>query len=177
MPPGKHTSNAGQRPRRRRDAAAPDNGRPARSTRRGLRAIEVLDNGKPITEAREDIELAVDHFRYFAGAARNIEGKTVPHKELHIQTRREPYGVVGQVVPWNFPLLLAAGNSHRHSPPATPSSSPAEQTPVRLAFEREDSVPTARQGRHRILPRQVRRCLHDAFLRWLSPARRKWDRA
>ncbi|NHX41599.1 MULTISPECIES: aldehyde dehydrogenase [Haloarcula] len=95
--------------------------------------IEVLDNGKPITEAREDIELAVDHFRYFAGAARNIEGKTVPHKELHIQTRREPYGVVGQVVPWNFPLLLAtwklapalaAGN--------TVVLKPAEQTPISL---------------------------------------------
>ena len=95
--------------------------------------IEVLDNGKPITEAREDIELAVDHLRYFAGAARNIEGKTVPNGELHVQTRREPYGVVGQIVPWNFPLLLAtwklapalaAGN--------TVVLKPAEQTPASL---------------------------------------------
>lgn len=95
--------------------------------------IEVLDNGKPITEAREDIELAVDHLRYFAGAARTIEGRTVPHGELDIRTTREPYGVVGQIVPWNFPLLLAmwklapalaAGN--------TVVLKPAEQTPLSL---------------------------------------------
>ncbi len=95
--------------------------------------IEVLDNGKPITEAREDIELAIDHLRYFAGAARSIEGKTVPHGDLHIQTIREPYGVVGAIVPWNFPLLLAtwklapaiaAGN--------TIVLKPAEQTPLSL---------------------------------------------
>ena len=95
--------------------------------------IEVLDNGKPITEARQDIDLAVDHLRYFAAAARSIEGKTVPDDELHIQTVREPYGVVGAVVPWNFPMLLAvwklapalaAGN--------TVVLKPAEQTPVSL---------------------------------------------
>jgi aldehyde dehydrogenase (NAD+) len=101
--------------------------------------IEVLDNGKPITEAREDVELAVDHLRYFAGAARTIEGRTVPHGELDIRTRREPYGVVGQIVPWNFPLLLAtwklapalaAGN--------TVVLKPAEQTPLSvLTYMRE----------------------------------------
>ena len=95
--------------------------------------IEVLDNGKPITEAREDIELAVDHLRYFAGAARSIEGKTVPHGELHIQTRREPYGVVGQVVPWNFPLLLA---TWKLAPALAAGNAvvlkPAEQTPLSL---------------------------------------------
>ncbi|MFC7132419.1 MULTISPECIES: aldehyde dehydrogenase family protein [Salinibaculum] len=107
--------------------------------------IEVLDNGKPITEARQDIDLAIDHLRYFAGAARNLEGKTVPHGDLHIQTVREPYGVVGQIVPWNFPLLLAvwklapalaAGN--------TVVLKPAEQTPVSLLTyvrEIEDILP------------------------------------
>ena len=67
--------------------------------------IEVLDNGKPITEARQDIELAVDHLRYFAAAARNLGGKTVPNGDLHIQTRREPYGGGGQA---GHELSLAA---------------------------------------------------------------------
>lgn len=103
--------------------------------------IEVLDNGKPITEARQDIELAIDHLRYFSGAARTIEGRTVPHGDLNIRTKREPYGVVGQIVPWNFPLLLAtwklapalaAGN--------TVVLKPAEQTPLSvLIFMREIS--------------------------------------
>ncbi len=107
--------------------------------------IEVLDNGKPITEARQDIELAVEHLRYFAAAARNLEGKTVPHGELHIQTRREPYGVVGQIVPWNFPLLLAVW---KLAPALAAGNAvvlkPAEQTPVSLLTymrEIEDIVP------------------------------------
>jgi aldehyde dehydrogenase (NAD+) len=93
--------------------------------------IEVLDNGKPLAEAREDIELAVDHFRYFAGAARTIEGKTVPHGDLDIRTRQEPYGVVGAIVPWNFPLLLA---SWKLAPALAAGNTvvlkPAEQTPL-----------------------------------------------
>ncbi|MCO8267648.1 aldehyde dehydrogenase family protein [Haloferax sp. AB510] len=96
--------------------------------------LETLDNGKPITEARHDIELVIDHFRYFAGAVRVTEGKTIPSgTDNHIQTLREPYGVVGQIIPWNFPLLmaawklgpaLAAGN--------TVVLKPAEETPLSI---------------------------------------------
>ena len=75
--------------------------------------IESLDNGKPVAVARvADIPLAVDLFRYMAGWATKIEGNTIP---LSIPgggylayTQREPVGVAGQIIPWNFPLLMAA---------------------------------------------------------------------
>jgi phenylacetaldehyde dehydrogenase len=75
--------------------------------------IESLDNGKPVAVARvADVPLAVDLFRYMAGWATKIEGNTIP---LSIPgggylayTLREPVGVAGQIIPWNFPLLMAA---------------------------------------------------------------------
>jgi aldehyde dehydrogenase (NAD+) len=111
-----------------------------------LAKIETLDNGKPIREARGDVALVADQFRYFAGAVRTHEGETIPTgDEKNIQTIREPYGVVGAVVPWNFPLLiaswklapaLAAGN--------TVVLKPAEQTPLsvlELMREIDDVLP------------------------------------
>ena len=108
--------------------------------------LESLDNGKPITEARIDIDLVVDHFRYFAGMARAHEGETVTTDDSrHVQTLQEPYGVVGQIIPWNFPLLmtawklgpaLAAGNAT--------VLKPAEQTPLsvlKLMEEADDVIP------------------------------------
>jgi phenylacetaldehyde dehydrogenase len=78
--------------------------------------IESLDNGKPRTvAAAADVPLAVDLFRYMAGWATKIEGNTIPvsvpympDAEFHSYTLREPVGVVGQIIPWNFPLLMAA---------------------------------------------------------------------
>jgi acyl-CoA reductase-like NAD-dependent aldehyde dehydrogenase len=96
--------------------------------------LETLDNGKPISVARAaDIPLVVDHFRYYAGWATKIEGETIPVSVPGMlnYTRREPIGVVGQIIPWNFPLLMAAwklgaalacGN--------TVVLKPAEQTPL-----------------------------------------------
>lgn len=96
--------------------------------------LDVIDNGKPITEARTDIDLVVDHFRYFAGAARTLEGRTVPvDGEKHVETLREPYGVVGQITPWNFPLLMAAW---KLAPALAAGNAlvlkPAEETPLSL---------------------------------------------
>ncbi|WP_254547087.1 aldehyde dehydrogenase family protein [Halomarina pelagica] len=96
--------------------------------------LDSLDNGKPITEARGDIELVVDHFRYFAGAARTLEGKTVPvGRDQHVETIREPYGVVGQIIPWNFPLLMA---TWKLAPALAAGNAvvlkPAEETPLSL---------------------------------------------
>jgi NAD-dependent aldehyde dehydrogenases len=94
--------------------------------------IESLDNGKPITEARVDIGLVIDHFRYFAGAARTHEGMTVETDDSRqVQTLQEPYGVVGQIIPWNFPLLMAAWKLG----PALAAGNatvlkPAEETPL-----------------------------------------------
>jgi phenylacetaldehyde dehydrogenase len=74
--------------------------------------LESLDNGKPITESRAaDVPLAVDLFRYMAGWASKIEGNTIPISmpgKYFAYTLREPVGVVGQIIPWNFPLLMAA---------------------------------------------------------------------
>jgi len=94
--------------------------------------LESLDNGKPITEARIDIELVVDHFRYFAGIARAPRGRTVDTDDSrHVQTIEEPYGVVGQIIPWNFPLLMAAWKlGPALSAGNTVVLKPAEETPL-----------------------------------------------
>ena len=71
---------------------------------------ETLDNGKPIRETRAaDIALSADHFRYFAGVIRGEEGTAnqLDQEDLSI-VLREPIGVVGQIIPWNFPFLMAA---------------------------------------------------------------------
>ncbi len=81
-----------------------------------LAQLESLDNGKPLTIARAaDVPLAADLFHYMAGWATKIEGNTIdisvpyaPGAQFHAYTLREPIGVVGQIIPWNFPLLMAA---------------------------------------------------------------------
>ena len=81
-----------------------------------LAELESLDNGKPMAVAKAaDVPLAADIFQYMAGWATKIEGKTIPLSVLytpgvqyHSYTRLEPIGVVGQIIPWNFPLLMAA---------------------------------------------------------------------
>jgi phenylacetaldehyde dehydrogenase len=81
-----------------------------------LAELESLDNGKPMSVARvADVPLAADIFQYMAGWCTKIEGKTIPLSVLytpgmkyHSYTQPEPIGVVGQIIPWNFPLLMAA---------------------------------------------------------------------
>lgn len=81
-----------------------------------LAELESLDNGKPrAVAAAADVPLAIDLFRYMAGWTTKIEGNTIPISvpympgaEFHSYTLREPIGVVGQIIPWNFPLLMAA---------------------------------------------------------------------
>jgi phenylacetaldehyde dehydrogenase len=81
-----------------------------------LAELESLDNGKPIGVARAaDVPLAADIFQYMAGWCTKIEGKAIPLSVMytpgvnyHSYTRPEPIGVVGQIIPWNFPLLMAA---------------------------------------------------------------------
>jgi aldehyde dehydrogenase (NAD+) len=114
--------------------------------RSDLARIESLDNGKPIREARADIALVADQFRYFAGATRTHGGDTVPSGSgKSIQTIREPYGVVGAVVPWNFPLLIA---TWKLAPALAAGNAvvlkPAEETPLsvlELVREIDDVVP------------------------------------
>jgi len=75
-----------------------------------LAAMESLDNGKPFSDAyNADLPLAYKCYRYFAGWADKIQGATVPIDGNHIaMTRKEPGGVVAQIVPWNFPFLMVA---------------------------------------------------------------------
>lgn len=75
-----------------------------------LAQLESLDNGKPITHARTiDLPLVIDHFRYYAGWATKVHGEVIENSsgpEMLTYTRREPIGVVGQIIPWNFPMLM-----------------------------------------------------------------------
>jgi phenylacetaldehyde dehydrogenase len=101
--------------------------------------LESLDNGKPLKIARAaDVPLAVDLFRYMAGWATKLEGNTIPISVPYTPgakylayTLREPVGVVGQIIPWNFPLLMAAW---KLGPALTTGNcvilKPAEQTPL-----------------------------------------------
>jgi phenylacetaldehyde dehydrogenase len=98
--------------------------------------IESLDNGKPVAVARvADVPLAVDLFRYMAGWATKIEGQTIPSSQLGFDyfayTLREPVGVIGQIIPWNFPLLMAAWKlGPALATGCTVVLKPAEQTPL-----------------------------------------------
>jgi phenylacetaldehyde dehydrogenase len=99
--------------------------------------LESLDNGKPLKVARAaDLPLAIDNFRYYAGWATKIEGNTIPlsfwkRNTFHAYTVREPVGVVGQIIPWNFPLLMAAWKlGPALAAGCTVVLKPAEQTPL-----------------------------------------------
>jgi aldehyde dehydrogenase (NAD+) len=98
-----------------------------------LARLEAMDNGKPVSVARAvDVAKTVACYRYFAGWADKVHGKTIPiDGDFLCYTRHEPIGVVGQIIPWNFPMLmmawklapaLATGN--------TVLLKPAEQTPL-----------------------------------------------
>jgi len=102
-----------------------------------LALLESLDNGKPVSVARAaDIPLAADLFHYMAGAATRIEGESIPFSLAQpgrylAYTRREPVGVVAQIIPWNFPLLMAAWKlGPALAAGCTIVLKPAEQTPL-----------------------------------------------
>ncbi|XP_047139581.1 aldehyde dehydrogenase, mitochondrial isoform X1 [Hydra vulgaris] len=105
--------------------------------RKYLAELETLDNGKPFEIAYNvDLHLTIKCYRYYAGWADKIQGKTIPiDGDFFCYTRHEPIGVCGQIIPWNFPLLmqawklapcLAAGN--------TVVMKPAEQTPLTALY-------------------------------------------
>src|SRR6202051_4648557 len=115
-----------------------------------LAVAETWDNGKPIRETKNaDIPLAIDHFRYFAGCARAQEGSISQIDETTIAYHfHEPLGVVGQIIPWNFPILMAVWKLA----PALAAGNcvvlkPAEQPPA--------SILVLRELLHDLLPRGV----------------------
>lgn len=97
--------------------------------------VETIDNGKPIRETMNaDLPLVVDHFRYFAAAIRTQEGGISEHDKNTVSINLpEPLGVVGQIIPWNFPLLMAAW---KIAPSLAAGNctvvKPAEQTPASI---------------------------------------------
>jgi len=99
----------------------------------GLAALESLDNGKPFTDSSTaDLPLVVDCLRYYAGWADKIHGKTIPVRgDFLVYTRREPVGVAGQIIPWNFPMLMTAWKwGPALAAGCTIVMKPAEQTPL-----------------------------------------------
>src|SRR6188472_464318 len=98
-----------------------------------LAELESLDNGKPLAAAKGDIAATVNHLRYYAGWPTKIEGETIPvsARDVLCYTVREPVGVCAQIVPWNYPLLMAIWKVA----PALAAGcaivlKPAEQTPL-----------------------------------------------
>jgi aldehyde dehydrogenase len=107
------------------------------ANREALALAEVWDNGKPIREALvADIPLAADHFRYFAGAIRAQEGSLSQIDDDTVAYHfHEPLGVVGQIIPWNFPILMA---TWKLAPALAAGNAvvlkPAEQTPASVLY-------------------------------------------
>ena len=104
-----------------------------------LAMLESLDNGKPLAVARAaDVELAADIFHYMSGWVTKMEGYTIPISvpympgaQFHAYVDRDPIGVVGQIIPWNFPLLMAAWKlAPALATGVTVVLKPAEQTPL-----------------------------------------------
>ena len=97
-------------------------------------SLETMDNGKPFAEtSAADIPMCVSHLRYYAGWCDKIVGQTFADTDQFVYTRKEPVGVVGAVIPWNFPLLMAVWKMG----PALAAGccmiiKPAEQTPLTL---------------------------------------------
>jgi aldehyde dehydrogenase (NAD+) len=97
-----------------------------------LAELESLDSGKPLSQARTDVTVAAKYFEYYAGIADKIQGDTIPvSPEVFAYTTREPFGVTGHIVPWNYPLQIAA----RTVAPSLAAGNcvvlkPAEETPM-----------------------------------------------
>jgi acyl-CoA reductase-like NAD-dependent aldehyde dehydrogenase len=98
-----------------------------------LAELESLDNGKPLASAKGDIAASVNHLRYYAGWPTKIEGETIPvsARDVLCYTLREPVGVCAQIVPWNYPLLMAIWKVAPALAAGCPLIlKPAEQTPL-----------------------------------------------
>ena len=133
-----------RRPRRARRPDAKDLAVEARGAdvraRRAVKAngeelaeLESLDNGKPLAAAKGDIAASVAHLRYYAGWPTKIEGETIPvsARDMLCYTLREPVGVCAQIVPWNYPLLMATWKIAPALAAGCPLIlKPAEQTPL-----------------------------------------------
>lgn len=102
-----------------------------------LAQLETLDNGKPIRETRgSDIPLTIEQFRYYAGWTTKLVGQTIPVSGPYFNyTLHEPVGVVGQIIPWNFPLMMVSWKvAPALATGCTVVLKPAEQTPLSALY-------------------------------------------
>lgn len=101
-----------------------------------LANLESLDNGKPFDDSVFDIGCAVDTFRYYAGWCDKVHGNTIPSDGNFLTfTRKEPVGVVGQIIPWNYPILMLAWKwAPAVAAGCTIVLKPAEQTPLTALY-------------------------------------------
>ncbi|XP_004524261.1 aldehyde dehydrogenase X, mitochondrial isoform X3 [Ceratitis capitata] len=96
-----------------------------------LASLETQDNGKPYAEADFDVEAAIMTFKYYAGWTDKFFGDTIPAGDIIAQTLKEPVGVVGQIIPWNYPLLMLTWKwAPALAVGCTIVMKPAEQTPL-----------------------------------------------
>ncbi|WP_101845083.1 aldehyde dehydrogenase family protein [Halobacillus sp. Marseille-P3879] len=105
--------------------------------REELAQLEALDNGKPYKVAlTDDVDGSIEHFRYYSGFATKIQGKTTQVSPEYLNyTEHEPVGVVGQIIPWNFPLLMAAWKlGSALAVGCTVVIKPASETPLSLLY-------------------------------------------
>lgn len=107
-----------------------------------LASLETLNNGKPLAEAQFDMVCAVNCLRYYAGWADKIHGQTIPADgNIFVVTRKEPVGVVGQIIPWNYPVLMVAWKwGPALAAGCTVVLKPAEQTPLTALYLAQLSV-------------------------------------
>src|SRR5205085_7899560 len=118
------------------------------AAREELAVLEARNAGKPISDARGEMQMVVDTFRYYAGAPERLLGDTIPVAGGVAMTFREPLGVVGLIVPWNFPLVIA---SWKVAPALAAGNTivlkPAELTPLTaLRLERSPLEAGLRDG-------------------------------
>lgn len=96
-----------------------------------LASLETQDNGKPFTLAVHDVMFAITSLKYHAGWTDKYFGDTIPGGDFVVQTRKEPIGVAGQIIPWNYPIVMLAW---KWAPALTVGCTivmkPAEQTPL-----------------------------------------------
>ena len=152
--------------------------------------LESLDNGKPLAIAKAaDVPLAVDLFRYMAGWATKIEGNTIPISVPYTPgakylayTLREPVGVAGQIIPWNFPLLMAAWKlGPALACGCTVVLKPAEQTPLsalrlgELIIEQASPKASSTSCQAMVKPQAQRWRVIRRSTKSLSPVPRSWQ--
>lgn len=101
-----------------------------------IAALDTIDNGKPFESAKDDVSGSVGVLRYFAGWADKIHGDTIPvDGNYFTYTRKEPVGVVGQIIPWNYPVAMLAWKwGPALAAGCTLVLKPAEQTPLSALY-------------------------------------------